>query len=264
MPQGFHFPQRSEMWSPLVPGGNLHDNRRAHLLTVLVDRKRGQLMGGVQGELTAFAESVEKRNPGVDDPSLTITAVALQKSLVAPVRPCARHSSFAVGLLLLIACSNVANLLLARTSARRKEIAVRLALGASPARLAILLLTESVFVSLLAGVVGLFFSEAGLTFIRTQSTEDLPRFTEINLDWHVFAFAFSVSLLSGLFFWSGTRPGGREAQFERASQREQLGNRPWPACGFRTARSPSCNIAWPRFCSSAPACWVTVFFAFCA
>jgi len=51
MPQGFHIPQRSEMWSPLVPGGNLRDNRRAHLLTVLVDRKRGQLMGGVQGEV---------------------------------------------------------------------------------------------------------------------------------------------------------------------------------------------------------------------
>ncbi len=200
MPQGFHIPQRSEMWSPLVPGGNLRDDRRAHLLTVLVDRKRGQLIGGVQGELTAFAESVEKRNPGVDDPSLTITAVALQKSLVAPVRPALVILLFAVGLLLLIACSNVANLLLARTSARRREIAVRLALGASRARLAILLLTESVFVSLLAGVVGLFFTEAGLTFIRTQSTEDLPRFTEINLDWHVFAFAFSVSLLSGLFF----------------------------------------------------------------
>ncbi|HKV64141.1 MAG TPA: ABC transporter permease [Candidatus Acidoferrum sp.] len=200
MPPGFDFPQRSEMWCPLVAGGNLHDNRRAHLLTVLVDRKPGQSMAGVQGELTAFAESVEKRNPGVDDPSLTLNAVTLQKSLVAPVRPALVILLFAVGLLLLIACANVANLLLARTSARRKEIAVRLALGASPARLATLLLAESVFVSLLSGLVGLFFAEAGLTFIRAQRAEDLPRFTEINLDWHVFAFAFSVSILSGLLF----------------------------------------------------------------
>jgi predicted permease len=200
MPPGFDFPQQSEMWCPLVPGSDLHHNRRAHLLTVLADLKRGESMGSVQGELTAFAESVEKRNPGVDDPSLTVTAVALQKSLVAPVRPALVILHSAVGLLLLIACANVANLLLARTTARRKEIAVRLALGASRARLAMLLLTESVFVSVLGGAVGLLIAEAGLTFIRAQSNEDLPRFTEIDLDWHVFAFAFGVSILSGLIF----------------------------------------------------------------
>jgi len=200
MPPGFDFPQQSEMWCPLVPGSDLHNNRRAHLLTVLADLKRGESMGSVQGELTAFAESVEKRNPGVDDPSLTVTAVALQKSLVAPVRPALVILHSAVGLLLLIACANVANLLLARTTARRKEIAVRLALGASRARLAMLLLTESVFLSVLGGAVGLLIAEAGLTFIRAQDNEDLPSFTEINLDWHVFAFAFGVSILSGLIF----------------------------------------------------------------
>jgi putative ABC transport system permease protein len=100
----------------------------------------------------------------------------------------------------LIACANVANLLLARTAARRKEIAVRLALGASRSRLAVLLLTESVFVSLLAGTVGLLLAEAGLTFIRARGNEDLPRFTEISLDWRVFAFSFGVSLFSGLLF----------------------------------------------------------------
>jgi predicted permease len=200
MPPGFDFPEQSEIWCPLVPGSSLHDNRRAHLLTVLADRRRGESFGGVQGELTAFAESVEKRNPGVDDPGLTLNAESLQKNLVAPIRPALVILLFAVGLLLLIACANVANLLLARTTARRKEIAVRLALGASRARLAMLLLTESVFVSLMGGAVGLLIAQAGLTFIRTQSNEDLPRFSEIHLDWRVFAFAFAVSLLSGLLF----------------------------------------------------------------
>jgi predicted permease len=200
MLQGFDFPQHSELWCPLVPGSGLHDNRRAHLLTVLVDRKPGVSLGGVQGELTAFAESVEKRNPGVDDPTLTLSAVTLQKSLVAPVRLALIILLLAVAFLLLIACANVANLLLARTAARRKEIALRLALGASRARLAMLLLTESIFVSLLAGAVGLFIAETGLTFIRTQNNQDLPRFTEITLDWRVFAFALAVSILSGLFF----------------------------------------------------------------
>lgn len=200
MPPGFDFPEQSEIWCPLVPGSSLHDNRRAHLLTVLADRRRGESLGGVQGELNAFAESVEKRNPGVDDPGLTLSAESLQKNLVAPVRPALVILLFAVGLLLLIACANVANLLLARTNTRRKEIAVRLALGAGRARLAMLLLTESVFVSLMGGVVGLLIAQAGLTFIRTQSNEDLPRFSEIHLDWRVFAFAFAVSLFSGLFF----------------------------------------------------------------
>jgi predicted permease len=200
MPAGFDYPQHAELWCPLVPGSGLHNNRRAHLLMVLVDRKSGESLGSVQGELAAFAETVEKRNPGVDDPSLTLNAVPLQKSLVAPVRPALIILLLSVGLLLLIACANVANLLLARAAARRKEIAVRLALGASRARLAMLLLTESIFVSLLAGAVGLLIAEAGLTFIRTQNNQDLPRFTEITLDWRVFAFALTVSILSGLFF----------------------------------------------------------------
>jgi len=200
MPQGFDFPEHSELWCPLIPGGGLHNNRRAHLLTVLADRKSAESLGSVQGELTAFAESVEKRNPGVDDPSLTLSAVSLQKSIVAPVRPALIILLVAVGLLLLIACANVANLLLARTAARRKEIALRLALGATRARLAKLLLTESILVSLLAGAVGLFIAQAGLAFMRTQNNQDLPRFTEISLDWRVFAFALAVSILSGLFF----------------------------------------------------------------
>jgi len=200
MPSGFEFPSQSEMWCPLVPGSDLHKNRRAHLLTVLADLKPGESVGGVKGELTAFAENVEKLNPGVDDPALNLTAVSLQKSLVAPVRPALMILFFAVALLLLIACANVANLLLARTASRSKEIAVRLAFGASRARLAMLLLTESAFVSLLAGAVGVFIAEAGLNFIRAQSSKDLPRFSEINLDWHVFAFAFGVSIFSGVFF----------------------------------------------------------------
>ena len=200
MPPGFDFPSQSELWCPLVPGGEFHNNRRAHLLTVLADVSHGKSTGAANGELTALAKSIETRNPGVDDPSLSLTAVTLQRSLTAPVRPALVILLFAVGLLLVIACANVANLLLARTAARGKEIALRLALGASRARLVTLLLTESIFMSFLGGASGLLFAEAGLSFIRTQSNQNLPRFAEIHLDWRVFVFSFGVSILSGLFF----------------------------------------------------------------
>jgi len=200
MPTGFDFPSQSEIWCPLVPGGEFHNNRRAHLLTVLADVSRGQSNGAVIGELTAFAKSVETRNPGVDDPSLSLTAVTLQRSLTSPIRPALVILLFAVGLLLVIACANVANLLLARTAARSKEIAVRLALGASRARLTTLLLTESVFMSLLGGVAGLLLAQAGLAFLRSQNSDNLPRFAEIHLDWRVFAFSLVISAVSGLFF----------------------------------------------------------------
>lgn len=210
MPPGFDFPNQSEMWCPLVPGGDFHDNRRAHLLTVLADVARGKSGGDVNGELTAFAKRVEERNPGVDDPSLSLTAVPLQKSVTAPVRPALEILFFAVGLLLVIACANVANLLLARTAARSKEIAVRLALGANRARLALLLLTESVFMSLLGGTLGLFLAQAGLGFIRAQNGETLVRFASVHLDWRVFAFACGISLLSGLLF--GLAPAVRGSE----------------------------------------------------
>ena len=200
MPPGFDFPNQSEMWCPLVPGGNFRDNRRAHLLTVLADVARGKSRGDVRGELTALAKRVEERNPGVDDPSLSLTAIPLQKSLATPVRPALVILFFAVGMLLVIACANVANLLLARTASRNKEIAVRLALGSGRARLAVLLLTESVLLSLLGGTLGLFLAEAGLGFIRAQSDETLGRFASVHLDWRVFTFTCAISLLSGLFF----------------------------------------------------------------
>ena len=200
MPPGFDFPNQSEMWCPLVPGGDFRDNRRAHLLTVLADAAPGKSTGDVNGELAALARHVEERNPGVDDPFLSLAAVPLQKSLSAPVRPALVILFMAVGMLLVIACANVANLLLARTAARNKEIAVRLALGAGRARLLTLFMTEGVFMSLLGGTMGLLLTEAGLGFIRALSSETLPRFAEIHLDWRVFAFASAISVLSGLFF----------------------------------------------------------------
>lgn len=198
MPKDFDFPDRAEMWCPLVPGGKLRDNRRARLLTVIANLRGGQSLAAARSESSAIAEQIENENPGVT-PGLAITPVPLKESVVAPVRPALMILMIAVGLLLLIACANVANLLLARGAVRQKEIVTRLALGAGRARLVCQLLTESVMIASLGGVLGCGIASWSLRFIVALNG-DFPRFGEITLDWRVLGFALFLSFLTGILF----------------------------------------------------------------
>jgi putative ABC transport system permease protein len=198
MPPNFHLPDYAKLWCPLVPEGELRPNRRSHLLTAIGDLRRGELLTAVQSEMQAIAAQIEDQNPGID-PGLTINTVSLKDSIVAPVRPVLMTLSIAVGLLLLIACANVANLMLARGATRSKEIATRLALGAGRVRIACQLLTESALVGLLGGVVGFCVAWWGLRFIVALNG-DFPRFGEIHLDWRVLEFTLLLSIVTAVFF----------------------------------------------------------------
>jgi predicted permease len=197
-PPNFKLPEYAEMWCPLVPAGPLHANRAARLLTVIADLGDGKSLAAARTELSSRAAQIQTENPGAT-PGLEIGAVSLKESVVAPVRPALMTMVIAVGLLLLIACANVANLLLARGATRKKEIATRLALGASRARMMFQLLTESLMIASLGGALGCVIASWSLRFIVSLNGE-LPRFRDITLDWRVLGFTLFVSLLTGILF----------------------------------------------------------------
>ena len=199
MPRGFEYPLKSEVWCPLVPHGQFRNNRRAHLLTIIADLRARQAIGNAQAEIAAIGEGIEKQNKN-DDPDMAFATVLLKKSIVAPVQPALVVLIFAVGLLLAMACANLANLLLARGAAREKEFSLRTALGAGRARLVRQLLTESFVVAFFGAALGLGIAVWSLQFIEALAARDLPRFGEIVVDWRVLGFTLLISCLSAVIF----------------------------------------------------------------
>ena len=211
MARGFDYPEKAEIWSPLVPDGEFRNNRRAHLLTILADVKAGHTMANAQSEMTALGERIEKQN-AAQDPGMALTAISLKKRLVAPVQPALVVLSVAVGLLLVMACANLANLMLARGAAREKEFALRTALGAARTRLVRQVLTESLVIAALGGGLGLATAAWSAWGIAALSSQDLPRFGEISMDWKVLGFTLVITCFSGLLFGLAPAFSGAKAE----------------------------------------------------
>ena len=204
MPSGFQsnvlFSGQYDLWAPLMWGGSLRDNRRSHLLAVIARLKPRATIAQAEGELGALAAGIEQQNPGVDDPELGVTVVGLQDRLVAPMRPALMVLLCAVGCVLLIACANVANLVLARSAAREREMAIRLALGASRWRIARQLHTESALLGVAGGAAGLLLAVWGVDSITAFAPANLPRIDEVRIDARVLGFTLFTSLLTGILF----------------------------------------------------------------
>ena len=171
-------------------------------LNYLARLKPGVTPGSIATELAVLNELYQKQNPTMPDADLGIvmTAAPLRNLVVGDVRPKVLVLSFAVALLLLIACANVASLLLSRALARRREIAVRIALGASRAAVVRQLLVESLLMALMAGAVGTALGWAATRALVTWGAEQLPLGVPIDIDLRVLAFTLVVSLLTGIFF----------------------------------------------------------------
>jgi predicted permease len=173
-------------------------SRRDENYNIVVRLKPGATVQQAQADIDIIAARIREKDKR--DASFGMHIVRLQDEVVGDVRQALLVLLGAVAVVLLIACANVANLLLTRAAGREKEVAIRTALGAGWQRLARQLLTESVLLGLLGGVVGLGVARASLYVVRTMNPGNIPRLEDIGVNGAVLAFTFGVSLLTGILF----------------------------------------------------------------
>ena len=208
MPKGFQFPpgeqEPAQLWSALQLDPAKPGNRGGHNYYLLGRLKPGVTPAQAQGELAALVQSYgEHRVPkthSFDPKNHTIVSFPLQAEVVSSVRPALLMLLGAVAFVLLIASVNVANLLLARAEARRREIAIRGALGAGLPRLARQFITEGVLLAMFGAILGLALSYAGIRLVQLTNAGGIPRADEIAVDWRVLVFTLVTSLVTGVLF----------------------------------------------------------------
>jgi putative ABC transport system permease protein len=197
MPEKFRFPDFADAWVPLGWTDQDRVVRGNHNYLVIGRLKSGVDVAQAKSELGAISSRLEQLYPE-DDKGWSATVVPLREQLVGDVRTALLVLLGAVAFVLLIACANVANLVLAKTLARRKEIAIRSALGASRGEILRTLLSETVLLSVIGGVLGFLLARVGLDLSVRLFADHLPSFAEITLNMRVLAFTLLLSLIAGV------------------------------------------------------------------
>jgi len=209
MPAEFRFPsKKGEYWIPLALSPQGKASRGGFFLSVVGRLKPGARIETAQAELNGVASRIEQQFPNMK--GYGAYSVLLEKQLVGGVRVALLVLAGAVAFVLLIACTNVAGLFLARAESREREIAVRTALGAGRGRLIRQLLTESVVLAIGAGIIGLVFAYWATGALVAAAPDNLPRLDEIRLSAGVLWFTLAVTLASGILF--GLAPAFRTSR----------------------------------------------------
>ncbi len=200
MPPDFYFLNTQvQAWTPLALDPAIDYRQSGRFLRTVARLKPGVPLQQAQAELNGIAKQLEEAYPSFNK-GWGVNVVPVHEQIVGDIRPILIVLLGAVAFVLLIACANVANLVLARAAARHKELALRAALGASRTRLVRQMLTESVLLSLMGGVVGVALAYGGIQLLIAFGPDNIPRLREITIDPRVLGFTFFVSLVTGVLF----------------------------------------------------------------